>query len=61
MTPGHFDSTFTATEVDAAWHIYAALLTYGLQCPAALDNADFADAVELQKGLFDRMFERLEK
>ncbi len=61
MKPEDFDAaTFTPQEVDSAWHIYAALLTYGLNNPAAQENPSFTAAVKQQKFMFDRMFERLE-
>ena len=61
MTPDDFSSaTFTASEVDCAWHIYAAMLTYGLSVPEALDNPRYAAAVKQQKFMFDRYFERME-
>lgn len=62
MTPKDFDSAlFTADEVDCAWHIYAALLTYGMNNPEALESPRFAAAVEQQKFMFDQMFERMER
>ncbi len=62
MKPGDFArATFTPQEVDCAWHIYAALLSYSLGCPGSMDNPRFADAVKQQKFMFDQMFDRLEK
>ncbi len=62
MKPQDFDNvTFTPQEVDCAWHIYAAMLSYSMGCPASMDNPRFAAAVEQQKFMFDRMFERLER
>ena len=62
MKPEQFDNAvFTPSEVDCAWHIYAALLTYSMGCPAILENDGFAAALEQQKFMFDQMFERLER
>lgn len=62
MRPDDFeDATFTPQEVDCAWHVYASMLTYSLNCPAALDNPRFAAAVTQSKFMFDRYFERMEK
>ena len=62
MKPQDFDNvTFTPQEVDCAWHIYAAMLSYSMGCPTSMDNPRFAAAVEQQKFMFDRMFERLER
>ena len=62
MKPADFDrATFTASEVDCAWHIYASMLTYSLGCPASLENERFVAAIEQQKFMFDRYFERMEK
>lgn len=62
MTPDDFSTaTFTASEVDAAWHVYGALLTYSINCPEVLNIKGFADALDYQRGMFNRMFERLER
>ena len=62
MTPDDFSgATFTPSEVDCAWHIYAAMLTYGLNVPQALENPRFAAAIEQQKFMFDSYFERMER
>lgn len=62
MTPDDFDhASFTPDEVDCAWHIYAALLTYGMQNPGAMESPRFLAAMEQQKFMFDRLFERMER
>jgi len=62
MKPEDFDSAlFTPDEVDCAWHIYAALLTYGMNNPDTMENPRFLAAVNQQKFMFDQMFERMER
>lgn len=62
MKPADFDkATFTVSEVDCAWHVYAALLSYSLYTPGAKENPNYAAALEQQKFMFDMMFERLEQ
>lgn len=62
MTPDDFDSaSFPASEVDCAWHLYAALLTYGLNTPQAQENPAYTAALKQQKFMFDMMFERMER
>lgn len=62
MTPGDFDNIkFTATEVDAAWHVYSALLSYSIYSPEVLDNEGYAAALDYQRAMFNRMFERMER
>lgn len=62
MTADEFDRrpTFAPEEVDYQWHIYAALLVYGLNTPQARENPRFTEAVQQQKFMFDMMFERME-
>lgn len=62
MTPEDFESAlFAPDEVDCAWHIYAALLTYGMNNPDAMESPRFLAAVNQQKFMFDQMFERMER